>query len=192
MKQRAIVAILAALARTWRMSVRGQIPDSGVVAFWHGEMLPVWALFARRDAVALVSASRDGQLLAALLARWGYCLVRGSSSRGGRQALAALVEHARQGHLILITPDGPRGPRGVAKLGAFRCAHQANVPLLWCRVRCRWAWRFRRSWDHFLLPLPFASIEIEFSQPITVPPTLNDDGIAQLGAQVQSQYAPAP
>lgn len=190
MKRRIVAFVLDLVARTWRLRVRGMRPSSGVVAFWHGQMLPVWAIFARQNAIALVSPSRDGDVLAALLERWGYQIVRGSSSRGGRQALEALIEHARAGRLVLITPDGPRGPRGVVKRGAVVCAQQAQVPLVWCSVRCRWAFRSQRSWDRFLLPLPFATVEITIAPALDISPTLESDDIAQLCTELQTRYAP--
>jgi lysophospholipid acyltransferase (LPLAT)-like uncharacterized protein len=190
MKRRIVAFVLDLVARTWRLRVRGMRPSSGVVAFWHGQMLPVWAIFARQNAIALVSPSRDGDVLAALLERWGYQIVRGSSSRGGRQALETLIEHARAGRLVLITPDGPRGPRGVVKRGAVVCAQQAQVPLVWCSVRCRWAFRSQRSWDRFLLPLPFATVEITIAPALDIPPTLESDDIAQLCTELQTRYAP--
>ncbi len=190
MIERVGYSLLSLLRRTWRMHVRGKVPSSGVVAFWHGEMLSVWAFFAGRNGVALVSRSRDGGRLARLLERWGYHCVRGSSSRGGRESLEALITFARQGRLVLITPDGPRGPRGVVKRGAVLCAQQAHVPLYWCTVRCRWAWRFERSWDRFLLPLPFARIELEFSEHIAISPLLESDAIAVLCNHLQERFAP--
>ncbi|GIV49495.1 MAG: hypothetical protein KatS3mg038_0016 [Candidatus Kapaibacterium sp.] len=190
MIERVGISLLSLLQRTWRIRVRGEIPSSGVVAFWHGEMLPVWAFFAGRNGVALVSHSRDGERLARLLERWGYHCVRGSSSRGGRESLEALITFARQGRLVLITPDGPRGPRGVVKRGAVLCAQHAQVPLYWCTVRCRWALRFERSWDRFLLPLPFARIELEFSEPMAVLPALGNDAILALCDQIQGRFAP--
>jgi lysophospholipid acyltransferase (LPLAT)-like uncharacterized protein len=183
------IALLSLLRWTWRIHPSGSVPQHGVVAFWHGEMLPVWAFFAGQDGVALVSQSRDGALLAQLLEQWGYRCIRGSSSRGGREALDELVTLARQGALVLITPDGPRGPRGVAKRGAVLCAQQAQVPLYWCRVRCRWAWRFRRSWDQFILPLPFARIEITLSAPIVVSASLDTEGVSTLCGQLQRHFA---
>ncbi len=190
MKTTIVSIVLSVIARTWRIRVDGDIPSGGVVAFWHGVMLPVWRLFAGRDAIALVSPSRDGEMLAALLMRWRYQLVRGSSSRDGKSALVQLIEYARSGKLILITPDGPRGPRGKAKRGAIVCAQHAQVPLYWCQVRCRWAWRFQRSWDRFMVPLPFASVEVSLSPAMTIPAALDDEGIARVCADVESRYAP--
>lgn len=189
MKSRILVAGLTLLRWTWRFHVSGVPPTQGVLAFWHGEMLPVWAFFAGRGAVALVSQSQDGQLLASLLESWGYRCVRGSSSRGGKEALSQLIEMAKSGALVMITPDGPRGPRGVVKPGAVRCAQQAAVSLTWCRVRCRWAWRFEKSWDRFLLPLPWAKVELEFSEVAPYPAMLSDEDVSSYCQFLARRYA---
>lgn len=188
MKRFLAKALLGLLRRTWRLRVIGQVPTKGVVAFWHGQMLPVWALFAKQGAIALVSQSRDGELLAVVLEHWGYRCVRGSSSRGGSEALEVLIEQARSGKLVLITPDGPRGPRGVVKRGAILCAQQAGVPLIWCSVRCWWAWHSRHSWDRFCVPLPFARVELILSEPIEVPS--QEDAVALLSRALEEHYAP--
>jgi lysophospholipid acyltransferase (LPLAT)-like uncharacterized protein len=167
--------LIRALASTWRFSVCGSIPTTpSVLAFWHDEMLPVWKFFAptRRKSTnpsrhsplhvsAMTSLSTDGNLLAATLNDWGYNLVRGSSSKGGRKALEA-AERLASETLVLITPDGPRGPRHVMKAGAIVAAHRAGVPLTLCRIVAHGK-RFRKSWDAFLLPMPFARVEITFS-----------------------------
>lgn len=154
-------ALFRLLARSWRIAACGPLPPQpAVLAFWHGEMLPVWKFFAAGGACALVSQSRDGGLLTRLLESWGYRVIRGSSSKGGREALAEMVAAARN-HRLLVTPDGPRGPAHKLKAGAVVAAVQAGVPLYLCRVRCTRAIR-GTHWDRFLIPLPFAAITLEF------------------------------
>lgn len=150
------------LARTWRITICGELPTgAAVVAFWHGDMLPVWKHFADTQSVALISQSRDGELLSQLVGRWGFVTVRGSSSKGNREALAAMVDVLGAGRRVLITPDGPLGPRHAMKPGAVVAAHRAGVPLVLCRVKTDWAIH-GTHWDQFLIPLPFATIELEF------------------------------
>lgn len=156
-------ALLYLLGKTWRIRTEGELPTgTAVVAFWHGDMLPVWKHFAHTQSMAVISLSRDGSLLADLVGRWGFETVRGSSSKGGGEALAAMVETLRSGRRVLITPDGPRGPQHMMKPGAVVAAHRAGVPLVLCRLRdCGWAIR-GSNWDRFLIPLPFAAIDLEF------------------------------
>lgn len=164
---------IRALARTWSVKIEGRFPTGPcIVAFWHGEMLPVWYAFRALRPVALVSPSSDGAILSALLSDWGYDVVIGSSSRGGREALQTLVEQAKQ-NVVLITPDGPRGPVHVAKPGAVIAAHRAGVPLILVRMRATRTKSFTKSWDRFQLPLPFAQITLHVSAPIDVPEHLS-------------------
>lgn len=160
---------LRALAATWR--IREEVPpdcagmvtggEPCVVAFWHGMMIPVWYRF-RGGSVAVVSGSADGELLADYLTRGlRYAtVIRGSSSRGGGEALAAMVEALKR-RRVLITPDGPRGPLHQAKPGALVAALRSSRPVLCC------SWNASRafvlgSWDGMLIPYPFARVEFRY------------------------------
>lgn len=178
------------LATTWRLRVHGPLPpERAVLAFWHGDMLPVWKRFAAGGSVALVSQSRDGGLLTQLLQRWGYRVIRGSSSKGGKEAWAELLDAAARA-LVLITPDGPRGPARRLKAGAVVAAYRAQVPLWLCRVRCRAAIH-GTHWDRFLIPLPFARIDLEFV-PFPVPATASREEIDGLIARAEALLNGAP
>lgn len=167
MNPKLISAGIRALAHTWRVTCYGNAPQSpGIVAFWHDEMLPVWRSFAGKNAVGLTSLSNDGAALAALLNDWGYRLIRGSAARGGKEALQEAVEQARHS-LVLMTPDGSRGPRHRMKPGAVIAAQRAGVPLYLCRITCSRGIRLQRSWDRFLIPFPFARIAMIFSEPLS-------------------------
>lgn len=171
MKAALLSVLLRALARTWRLRVHGTLPTApAIVAFWHGTMLPVWYVLRHHRPVALVSGSADGTLLARLLTDWGLEVVRGSSSSGGREALATMTDRARKG-LVLLTPDGPRGPAGVAKAGAVVAAWRAGVPLVPIRVRMERPLVFRRSWDRFSLPWPGSAVDVLCGEPMLVPST---------------------
>ncbi|HLP27358.1 MAG TPA: lysophospholipid acyltransferase family protein [Candidatus Didemnitutus sp.] len=184
MKSALASASIRALARTWSVHIEGRFPTGPcIVAFWHGEMLPVWFAFRALRPVALVSPSTDGAILGTLLADWGYNVVKGSSSRGGKEALQILVDQAAH-NVVLITPDGPRGPAHIAKPGAIVAAHRAGVPLVLVRMRATRTKIFTRSWDKFQLPLPFAQITLHVSAPIEVPAFLSREGIDGVIAEV--------
>lgn len=160
MKAWILSLLIRMIARTWRLSVRGRLPTGpSIVAFWHGEMLPIWFVFRALRPVALVSSSKDGSLLSRLLKDWGYDVVLGSSSKGGKEALEQLVAEASS-RVVLLTPDGPRGPAHHAKPGAVVAAHRAHVPLVLVRMHALSSHIFQRSWDRFTLPLPFSAIDI--------------------------------
>jgi lysophospholipid acyltransferase (LPLAT)-like uncharacterized protein len=169
MKSLLLSILVRLLARTWTIRVHGRLPTGpSIVAFWHGEMLPVWFSFRALRPVALVSSSKDGSLLSRLLRDWGYAVVLGSSSKGGKEALDQLV-HEASSKVVLITPDGPRGPLHQAKPGAVVAAHRAGVPLIIVRMSASRSKVFERSWDKFQLPLPFAVIDLQVDDPWMIP-----------------------
>ncbi|MEP7146432.1 MAG: DUF374 domain-containing protein, partial [bacterium] len=81
-----------------------------IFIFWHSKMLIGWWLFHNRRSAALVSQSKDGEILNKILIHWDYKVIRGSSSKGGKDALNELTALVRKGFSAVITPDGPRGP----------------------------------------------------------------------------------
>jgi lysophospholipid acyltransferase (LPLAT)-like uncharacterized protein len=168
------------LSKTWRISIQGEMPKAPcVVAFWHGGMLPVWEVFKKQNAVGVTSLSKDGDMLAALLKIWGFRLIRGSSSRGGDEVLREMVDAARNS-LVLITPDGPRGPRLEMKAGAVIAAQRAGVPLVLCGVKIHSKKVVLKSWDLFEIPLPFSKIELKFSERIEIPKSATREEITVL------------
>ncbi|MDP6462066.1 MAG: DUF374 domain-containing protein, partial [Gemmatimonadota bacterium] len=131
-------SVVLSLGTTWRVrhvgrenAVRARSMGGPVIyAFTHGVLLPLVYTHRRRGIHILASQSRDGDRIAAVAGHLGYESVRGSSSRGGREALARLVECAKAGHDLGITPDGPRGPRGSVSPGVVVMASRAGVPIL--------------------------------------------------------------
>ena len=123
---------------------------------------------------AMVSASKDGGIVARILEHFGVQPVRGSSSRRGPQALLELTTWAERGYDLAITPDGPRGPRYIVQSGAIALAQltgQALVPVsyhLSAKIRLK-------SWDQFQIPLPFGRALMKFGQPLRVPRDASDE-----------------
>jgi hypothetical protein len=122
---------------------------------------------------ALVSASKDGALLAAILKAFGVQPVRGSSSRRGAQALIELTGWAERGYDLAITPDGPRGPCYVVQEGAIALAQLTGLPIIPASYSLSWKLR-AKSWDRFIVPLPFARCEVVLGRPIRVPREITD------------------
>ena len=121
----------------------------------------------------LVSASRDGALLAAIFERFGVQPVRGSSSRRGAQALRELTTWAERGYDLALTPDGPRGPRYVVADGAVALAQITGLPLVPAAYHLNWKISLK-SWDKFQVPLPFAICEATTGRAMFVPRDAND------------------
>lgn len=139
-----------------------------VIAFWHGTMLANWYVNRNKNITALVSPSKDGELLSKILIKWGYNLQRGSSNKSGKESLDILVSKAKNGNSIAITPDGPRGPAKEFKAGAVIIAKKGNLPLILVGVKNKNLYRFNNSWDKFELPKPFSKILLSYSEPIYI------------------------
>jgi hypothetical protein len=131
-------------------------------------MLPCWKIFSDKRPVGVVSSSKDGQVLVKLLEKWNFSFIRGSSSKGGKEVLEQIIETAKS-NIVLITPDGPRGPRLKFKAGAVVAAQRAQVPLFFLKVKINSKKIFLKSWDKFELPLPFSRININISEPYEIP-----------------------
>ena len=145
-----------------------------VLAFWHGTMLLPWYLHGNPSFAALTSKSKDGDLLARILKKWKYNVVRGSSSVGGDVALDIMIDYTKNDYSIAITPDGPRGPRHKFKAGAVITAKKANVPIVLSGVGYKKR-KVLKNWDKFEIPFFFSRAKIIYSDPIYVSNELNYD-----------------
>jgi lysophospholipid acyltransferase (LPLAT)-like uncharacterized protein len=164
------------LAWTWRVRVVNPEAVSAlraanapyVFACWHGQMLPLlWAHRGQGIAI-LVSEHRDGEIIARIARTIGFNSVRGSTSRGAGRALLGLVAELQRGRAVAVTPDGPRGPAGHFAPGALVAAQRAGVPLLTVGAHASPAW-YLKSWDRFLIPKPFARVNVAYGGPERVP-----------------------
>jgi lysophospholipid acyltransferase (LPLAT)-like uncharacterized protein len=158
----------------WR-TVRGEIPrrfwDDGkpfILCFWHGRLLMMPLCWDHQYLIhMLISQHRDGQIIARTVGHFGILTVAGSSSRGGAQALRAMVRALKSGKCIGITPDGPRGPRMRASDGIISVARLAGVPIIpatFSAVRGA----LLTSWDRFLVAAPLSRGVIVWGEPIEV------------------------
>jgi lysophospholipid acyltransferase (LPLAT)-like uncharacterized protein len=172
-------------ARTLRLELedRAQVvdrpPDERYIgALWHNRLLllPIVArrFVPQRRAAALISASRDGALLADLVARFGVDVVRGSSSRKGAGAIRQLAEVIAQGKDVIITPDGPRGPAYELGQGIVFLAQISGTAVVPINMEFSSCWRVK-SWDRFILPKPFSRVRVIFGAPHRVAPTFSDE-----------------
>ncbi len=107
-----------------------------VFAFWHNRQLLMPLAYRGGGAYALISQHRDGELIARIAERLGIRTVRGSSTRGGAAALRELIRAGRSGADLAVTPDGPKGPRYVAKLGVVQLAKATGLPIVPVTFSC--------------------------------------------------------
>lgn len=136
-----------------------------IYAFWHRYQMLM--LYEKRNSgvSVLVSRSKDGEFVAQTLHRMGFNTARGSSSRGGGAAFIKLMDVVRDGQCVAFTPDGPRGPARSIQPGVLALATKMGipiVPLAWAGTRTKEL----KSWDQFLVPLPFGRYQVVFGEPI--------------------------
>jgi len=183
--------LVAALFMTTRVERRGtehfeRFRREGtpvVFVFWHGQLLPLVHIHRREGIVVLVSDHADGEYITRVIERNGFGTVRGSSTRGGTKGLRALVRAARAGHDLALTPDGPRGPRGVFKPGALLAAQLTGLPVVPLAVGASRGWRFK-SWDGFLVPEPLSTVVVEYLPPRYVPRHASREDVDRQAAEV--------
>lgn len=136
-------ALVRVIAATMRRQTRGHetidaFYRSGghvILAFWHAQQLMIRVGYRGIGAHVLISQYGDGEIIARVIARFGHQAVRGSSTRGGAGALRALIK-LRAGKDLVVMPDGPRGPRQVAKLGVVQLAKATGLPIVPLAFAC--------------------------------------------------------
>jgi len=167
--------VLRRLSRTWKLTLHGVENFAPVerehtghfMALWHGRMLLGLPHHGEREWVVLVSPSGDGDISQRLLEGFRYRVIRGSSSRGGAQALREMLAELARGSVLVITPDGPRGPRHTMNPGLAWMARATGRPIVPLGFAVDRAWRLG-SWDRFTIPKPGARIAMVYGEPVRV------------------------
>ena len=139
-----------------------------IYAVWHGRILLLPPCTAAAPAACSPAARATASWSRAGSARFGLVPVRGSSTRGGGEALRRLARALREGGEVVVVPDGPTGPREVLKAGVIALARLTGAPIVPMAVGASREWRLR-SWDEFRIPKPFARCVVRFGEPIRVP-----------------------
>jgi lysophospholipid acyltransferase (LPLAT)-like uncharacterized protein len=177
------------LLQVWARTLRYHVDDrAGVVrkpasenfigCLWHNRLLVLPHILKRftpnRQGAALISASHDGDLLADAISRFGFDVVRGSSSRMGASALLQLSEVLSGGRDVVITPDGPRGPPYELGPGPVFLAQKTGAAVLPINLEFSSCWRLK-NWDRFIIPRPFSRVRVTFAEPHRVSATGTPD-----------------
>jgi lysophospholipid acyltransferase (LPLAT)-like uncharacterized protein len=148
-----------------------------IYAFWHEYSFVPSYVYARPDTAVLISLHADGELLAQVNRRFGFTVVRGSTTRGGTTALRHLLRDLAGSRHFGLTPDGPKGPRRKCQFGAVYLASRLGMPVVPVGFGYGRCWR-ARSWDRWALPLPFSRVRCVSAHPVVVPPRLGTDELA--------------
>ena len=178
-RARWLIAFGFYLLQVWARTIRYEIDDRAnvvgkqlegnyIAALWHNRLLLISFVlkkfFPERPGAGLISASRDGDLIADATKRFGFDVVRGSSSRMGAAALLELSNVLSSGRDVLITPDGPRGPAYQLGPGIIFLAQKTGAPVVPVNMEYSSCWRVK-SWDRFIIPRPFSKVRVIIGQP---------------------------
>ena len=192
--------ILKALFLTIRLRLddrcgisRNAFPEPCLLCFWHNRILGITLAFYRRypkslrgGVTVLTSPSKDGEILSQFVGAFGMGSVRGSSSRRGSQALRELVRLIRDGGDIAITPDGPRGPRYSLGPGVILLAQTTGTPIVPMHASFSRCFRMK-TWDGFIIPLPFSTISVTVGEQIKIPKDLGEVEFEQARKNLEDQ-----
>ncbi len=188
-RARWLIAFGFRLLKLWARTLRYEIDDrSNVIntpvtenyigSLWHNRLLLISYVLKRfaphRPGAGLISASRDGDLVADLTQRFGFDVVRGSSSRLGASGMLELTNVLASGRDVLITPDGPRGPVYELGPGIIFLAQKSSALVQPINMEYSSCWRVK-SWDRFVLPRPFAKVRVIFGPLHRVASTTTDE-----------------
>ena len=160
-----------------------------IISLWHQRIfgsINYARRFSRYSPSVMISQSRDGEMISQVFSRVNFRPVRGSSSRGGRAALAAMVGDLAGNPLAVHVVDGPQGPRGVVKGGLIALAQLSGAPIFPVYISFNRAW-VMNSWDRFLIPKPFSTILIRWDEPIYIPGDLDEDNFESFRRQVEGR-----
>lgn len=192
-KQALLAALAANLARLVFSTIRLRVTDrSGfltdppegprILVFWHNRIPAISVGFlrhyprkhpSRKGVSVLTSPSKDGDILAGVMANLGMGSVRGSSSRRGSSAIRELTALLESGIDLAITPDGPRGPKYSLGPGAVFLSQKTGIPIMPLHARYHSAIRLK-TWDSFAIPLPFSRVDITIDPYLSIDPEATD------------------
>jgi lysophospholipid acyltransferase (LPLAT)-like uncharacterized protein len=155
-----------------------------IILIWHGRIFFAPYFFRRRGIMPLVSPSEDGEIIAQIIARWGYKALRGSSSHSIIKAWNEMKRELEKGGELIIVPDGPRGPGREMKPGAVKLAKETGallVPFTFSSSKRK----ILKSWDRFLIPKPFTKFVAIYGNPISVETSLDSQELETKRLEVQ-------
>src|SRR5215468_4983318 len=171
-----VYSVIRTLGPTLRFEVLGRArvekvwaaKQPCIWAFWHRCIIPIAWYGRNRGIVIMNTTAFDGQWTRKVIEWLGFGTAQGSSSRGGLRGLTVMAQRIEEGKDCAFTIDGPRGPRYVAKVGPVMLARKTGAPIMVFHIGVDRGITFEKTWDHFLLPMPFARAVILFAPPIYV------------------------
>jgi len=152
--------------------------ENVIFAFWHSFML-VPAYTARNLGIKImISQHTDGEYITRVVERLGFTTIRGSTTRGGAKALLKMIKDSKEGTVLAITPDGPKGPRFIVQPGIIYLSQKTGFPIIPASLGLASYWELP-SWDKFRIPKPFSKAALICGEPIHIPPKLNKSEVEE-------------
>ena len=164
-----------------------------LICIWHQQFFSAirhFPNYKKFNPSIMISRSKDGEIVAGIAKQGGWHPVRGSSSRGGKEALKNMIANLKKTRLAVHIVDGPLGPSGKVKAGAIRLAHAADAAIVPFCVYAEKGWHFN-SWDKFLLPKPFSKVLLRFEKMIKFDKTKDEEAFEKQRRQLESIMLPA-
>jgi len=175
---RAIYVVARLLYSTLRIKFenkdRLQPPAGAIYVTWHGRTIVPAIYMGGRGYSALISLSRDGEMQNNFFQLLGYKTARGSTGRGGIRGALQVARRVKEGGVLVMTPDGPRGPTHKVQLGVILMAEKAGAPIIPVGVSAHRRW-LMKSWDSYMVPQPFSRVQFLVGDPILIPPKLTEE-----------------
>lgn len=163
---------------------RGEGPF--IFTFWHSRQIYPLFYFRNTGVSTLVSRSRDGEFVTQVIYRCGLNAARGSSSRFGAEGLLGQVRYLQQGISLAFTPDGPRGPRETVQPGVLQVAKRSGLPIIPVTFSSSRNIRLK-SWDRFMIPLPFGKVRMVVGDEVHVPADANRETLEQKRLELERE-----
>jgi lysophospholipid acyltransferase (LPLAT)-like uncharacterized protein len=163
------------------------IPGPFIYVVWHEYLLMPCLAYVSKGKVTkvLISQHADGEMISQACRHLGVGVIRGSSTRGGAEALLRMMEACNESHLLVI-PDGPRGPRRRVSLGVVYLASRTGLPIIPAGVGFDRPWRLK-SWDRFAIPRPFSKVVTVSEEAVYVPANLDKAELERYRQKVETE-----
>ena len=161
-----------------------------MVCVWHGRLLfPSWYIRLKTtNLYAIASRHTDAEIMARILKKWGYGLIRGSTRKGGRAVVQKMAEVFNNAGIVAVTNDGPKGPPRIAKAGSTATAIKCKAQIITITGSATKYWQMK-SWDRFMVPKPFGTIQLIISPPLDNTEKLkSEEEEVQLLSDFMNQY----
>ena len=195
---RIVLFLIKVFGLTYRMKVTGQenidtARQNDLKAFslsiWHENIVSGLLELGGKGIGVMISQSKDGEMINWVAERFGMLTYRGSSSKGGSRALADMMIAIKKGANLVLTVDGPRGPRRKVKRGIIEIAYKTKTPIVPFVVVPKNAWIFNKSWDHFNIPKPFSKIICHYGEPIYITEEIYNQGLESVSEMIENRVA---